>query len=56
MIQFQVLGVKAKLADGKKPEGQKTVFYELLTNEHLPTSEKETNRLVGEGTSLVAAG
>lgn len=58
MIRAQVLGVKAELDEGKKPDGQgqKTIFYDLLTNDQLPPEDKSVDRLESEGVSLVAAG
>lgn len=58
MIRAQVLGVKAELDEGKKRDGQgqKTIFYDLLTNEQLPPEDKSVDRLELEGVSLVAAG
>ena len=56
MIRNQVLGVKAELAEGTKPTGQKTIFYDLLNNNQLPAEDKADDRLQAEGLSLVAAG
>ncbi len=58
MVRAQVLGVKAELDEGKKPDGQgqKTIFYDLLTNDQLPPEDKSVDRLESEGISLVAAG
>ncbi len=56
MVRDQVLGVKSELAQGKKPVGQKTIFYDLLTNDQLPPEDKAVDRLQAEGLLLVAAG
>lgn len=58
MIRSQVLGVKAELDEGKRPDGQgqKTILYDLLTNDQLPPEDKSVDRLESEGLSLVAAG
>ena len=41
---------------GRKPEGQKTIFYELLTSEQLSPEDKSVERLEAEGVSVVTAG
>lgn len=57
-IRAQILGVKAELAEGKRPDndGQKTIFYDLLQNDQLPPEDKTIDRLELEGLSLVGAG
>lgn len=52
----QIVKVKADLAEGKKPIGQKTIFYEMLTNDQLRPEDKTNLRLEQEGISVVAAG
>lgn len=58
MIRMQVLDVKAELDEGKRQDGkgQKTIFYDLLQNEHLPPEDKTVDRLENEGISITAAG
>lgn len=55
-VRDQVVKVKAELAEGKKPAGQKTIFYEMLTNDQLRPEDKTNDRLEQEGLSVVAAG
>ena len=56
MVRDQVVGAKANLAEGKKPTGQETVFYDLLTSDQLRPEDKEVDRLQAEGLSVFAAG
>lgn len=56
MIRSKVLAVKAELAEGKKPVGQKTIFYDLLTNSQLRPEDRTVDRLENEGLSVSAAG
>ena len=56
MVRAKVLDVKAELAEGRKPSGQKTIFYDLLTNDQLGPEDKTMLRLEQESLSLVAAG
>ena len=56
MVRSKILKVKAELAEGRKPEGQKTIFYDILTNPQLAEEDKTIARLENEGVSVVAAG
>lgn len=56
MIREKVAMVKEELEAGRKIQGQRTIFYELFTNEALPPEERTPRRLEAEGVSLVAAG
>lgn len=56
VVRAKILKVKADLAEGRKPEGQKTIFYDVLTNPHLPEEDKTLERVENEGISVVAAG
>ena len=56
LARAQIIGAKAELAAGKKPKGQKTVFYELLTNDQLREEDKTVDRLEAEGLSVLGAG
>ncbi|MCJ1247251.1 hypothetical protein MMC30_004465 [Trapelia coarctata] len=48
--------VKEELERGHKPNGQTTIFLDILTNDGLRPQEKETNYLVDEAVTVVAAG
>ena len=56
LARAQIIDAKAELAEGKKPEGQKTVFYELLTSDQLREEDKTVDRLESEGISVFGAG
>ena len=56
LARAQIIDAKAELAEGKKPEGQKTVFYELLRNDQLREEDKTIDRLEAEGISVLGAG
>lgn len=56
MVRAKILKVKAELAEGRKPEGQKTIFYDVLTNPQLADEDKTIERVENEGISVVAAG
>ena len=51
-----MVDVKKQHAEGRKVTGRKTIFYDILTNEHISLQDKETERLVAEATSVVGAG
>ena len=51
-----MVDVKKQHAEGRKVTGRKTIFYDILTNEHISLQDKETERLVAESTSVVGAG
>ena len=55
-IRALVLKIKNELSEGRKGSGRKTIFYDILTNDQIRPQDKETERLVGEGLSVVAAG
>lgn len=48
--------MKKNLAEGRKPIGRKTIFYDVLTNDQVRPQEKTTQHLVTEAQSIVAAG
>ncbi|KAM0805978.1 cytochrome P450 [Usnea florida] len=56
LARAQIIDAKAELAEGNKPQGQKTVFYELLTNDQLQEEDKTVDRLEAEGISVFGAG
>ncbi|KAI4087722.1 MAG: hypothetical protein LQ344_006608 [Seirophora lacunosa] len=56
MIREKILKVQADIKKGKKPEGQKTIIYDLITGDDLPPEEKTLPRLEAEAIALVAAG
>ncbi|KAL8957356.1 MAG: hypothetical protein Q9193_005347 [Seirophora villosa] len=56
MIREKILKVQADIKEGKKPEGQKTIIYDLITGDDLPPEEKTLPRLEIEASALVAAG
>ena len=56
LARAQIIDAKAELAEGNKPQGQKTVFYELLTNDQLREEDKTVDRLEAEGISVFGAG
>lgn len=49
-------GMKADIAEGKPEKGQKTIFWDILTNDEVRFSEKETHHLVTEAQAVVGAG
>ena len=55
-VRAQVLKIKHELHKGLKGSGQKTIFYDILTNDQTSPQDKETERLMQEGLSVVAAG
>ncbi|KAL8884873.1 MAG: hypothetical protein Q9192_006755 [Flavoplaca navasiana] len=56
MVREKVDQVQADLANDKKPDGQRTIFHDLFTNDSLIPEEKTPERLAAEGFSIVAAG
>ena len=48
--------VKKQHAEGRKTSGRKTIFYDILANDQIRPQDKETERLVAESISVVAAG
>ncbi|KAL8843358.1 MAG: hypothetical protein Q9176_001971 [Flavoplaca citrina] len=56
MVREKVDQVQADLANDKKPDGQRTIFHDLFTNDSLIPEEKTAERLAAEGFSVVAAG
>ena len=56
MVRGKILDVKAEIAAGRKPKGQKTIFYDLFLNDDLAREDKTVERLEVEGVGLVAAG
>lgn len=55
MAKERIARVKAELAEGKKPD-EKTIFYDMLTNDQLRPEDKTSERLEAEGTSVLGAG
>ena len=56
MVREQVIIAKASITNSKKPSGQKTVFYDLLTSDQLSPEDKSIDRLEAEGITVFAAG
>lgn len=56
MIREKILKVQADIKERKKPEGQKTIIYDIITGDDLPPEEKTLPRLDAEASALVAAG
>lgn len=56
MVHEKVEQVQDDLKQNKKPNGQRTIYHELFTNDQLPPEEKTANRLEAEGVGLVGAG
>ncbi|KAL9023179.1 MAG: hypothetical protein Q9180_008347 [Flavoplaca navasiana] len=56
MVREKVDQVQADLANDKKPDGQRTIFHDLFTNDSLIPEEKTPERLAAEGFSVVGAG
>lgn len=56
MVREKVDQVQDDLANDKKPDGQRTIFHDLFTNDSLIPEEKTPERLAAEGFSIVAAG
>lgn len=54
-LKKQVREVEASIHAGRKNTGQRTVFYDVLTNDDIRAEEKETEHLKGEAQTLVAA-
>ena len=56
MLRDQVVSVKADLEKGQKPTGQKSVFYDMITNDQVRPEEKTTEHLVLEAVTVISAG
>ena len=56
MLRDQVVAVKKDLEKGQKPAGQKSVFYDMITNDHVRPEEKTTDHLVLEAVTVISAG
>ncbi|KAL8693461.1 MAG: hypothetical protein Q9218_001732 [Villophora microphyllina] len=56
MVREKINVVQKDLDEGKKLEGQKTIFHDLFANDQLEPREKTAERLEAEGVGLVAAG
>ena len=52
----QILEVKASIARGEKPEGQTTIFYDVLTNPDVRPEEKTTDHMQDEAQTIIGAG
>ena len=48
--------MKDDSAKGRKPIGQRTIFYDMLTNDEVRPQEKETTHLKTEAHVVVGAG
>ena len=55
-LEKQVNAMKADLRQGKKDVEQRTIFYDILTNDDIRPQEKETEHLVTEAQAVVGAG
>ena len=55
-VRDKILLVQSEIDQGRKPEGQRTIFYDVLSNDELAPEDKTIPRLENEGISLVAAG
>ncbi|KAG6995793.1 N-acetyltryptophan 6-hydroxylase ivoC [Physcia stellaris] len=55
-FEQQVIEVQDNLKAGRKNEGQRTVFYDVLTNEGIRPEEKSTEHLKSEAQLFVSAG
>ncbi|KAL8784865.1 MAG: hypothetical protein Q9195_008858 [Heterodermia aff. obscurata] len=55
-LEKQVVEVKTDLQAGRKNTGQRTVFYDVLTNDNIRPEEKGTDHLKNEAQTFVAAG
>ena len=56
MLRDQVVAVKTDLEKGQNPTGQKSVFYDMITNDHVRPEEKTTDHLVLEAVTVISAG
>ncbi|KAL8663142.1 MAG: hypothetical protein Q9168_008143 [Polycauliona sp. 1 TL-2023] len=56
MIREKVDQVQADIANNTKSDSQRTIFYDLITNDSLAPAEKTPERLVAEGFAIVGAG
>lgn len=55
-LRAQVLEIKKELTEGRESAGRKTIFYDIIMNDQIRPQDKETERLVAEALSVVAAG
>ncbi|KAI4256855.1 MAG: hypothetical protein L6R42_005990, partial [Xanthoria sp. 1 TBL-2021] len=55
-VREKVDQVQADLVDNKKPDGQRTIFHDLFTNDSLIPEERTPERLAAEGVGIVSAG
>lgn len=56
MVREKVDQVQADLDENQKPDGQRTIFHDLLTNHSLIPEERTPERLAAEGVGIVSAG
>ncbi|KAL8934024.1 MAG: hypothetical protein Q9216_006112 [Gyalolechia sp. 2 TL-2023] len=56
MIRDKIFKVEADIKEGKKLKGQKSIIYDLITDDHLPPEDKTLPRLEAEAIALVGAG
>lgn len=52
----QIIEIQTELKENRKMAGQKTIFSDVLMNEHIRPEEKTAPHLTGEAQSVVAAG
>lgn len=56
MLRAKVLEIKNEHAEGRKGSSQRTILYDIFTNDQIRPQDKETERLLAEALSVVAAG
>ena len=52
----QIINVKEDISQGRKPEGQTNIFYDVLTNDEVRPQEKDTDYLQDEAQTIIGAG
>ncbi|KAL8939846.1 MAG: hypothetical protein Q9216_003134 [Gyalolechia sp. 2 TL-2023] len=52
----QVIQTKQDIAEGRKPEGQSNIFYDVLTNPSVRLQEQSTDYLQDEAQTIIGAG
>ncbi|KAL8943014.1 MAG: hypothetical protein Q9211_001143 [Gyalolechia sp. 1 TL-2023] len=52
----QVIKTKQDIAEGRKPEGQSNIFYDVLTNDEVRLQEKDDDYLQDEAQTIIGAG
>ena len=56
MVRDKISNIQVGISEGKRPDGQRTILYELIQSEQLRSEDKTGARLEAESLSLVAAG